>query len=797
MQNVNNIILKNNQILTYLQLNFSVIPLKSNSKEPATNWKKYARERITEKDIARLWKNGENIGIVCGAVSCLVVVDADTQETIEFLESIKEFKETAKVKTKRGKHYYFYISDIPEDFGSQKIYKDPIRIDIKANGGYVVAPPSIVDGHTYEWIGDDIKEITFEELLRILNEIKEKLEIDKKQKEIKTEVEEEGEAKIDLEKLKEVVKKHYTEGRRQDICLYLAGWLRKKGINKEEVEKFITELCFDCSDKDIKQRLSAVTETFEKTIEELKGFSGLIEIIPERELKQCIKNGDDEYIYLFDNFFEKDNILYEIIEKNKGAIKSMVGPYLHIKTKYINDNNEVEYEVEFKNKTFAIKEIQDIEQIRKKTGIAIIREKKFLEYMNFLALNCKTENKIYATTGWRDGIYLHPIRQTNCLWRHIITDKKANNLKHADKQIGFIKEALQEGKFLGLSYVFSLSALMNELVESNPFCLLITGISGTGKTTVGKAVCNVFYDSDKMEITMNTTQNALEIIMQSLKDMTLLVDEVALKSSTTDMEKIIFMAYSKTGKARANKQLVVKLNELNSNIIITSEMCELEQLKRTGALRRLIHLSIASRNDFTDNFRELINSLQYCGGVVYFAEFLEKIRNTNDFTEILNYAENNARSCKDLYSITKSMLATIKTLEYFYNSEFKQTRETIVNTLLKHEMEVNERKNITEVFLHRFREYITINHNKFIEDKKNETWGKKDDNFIYILTSKFNEFCKENDFHTDLLMKELEKQNILIRTSHKERTITTRINGVVVRCLKIKIEDEPYNPVTT
>lgn len=544
-------------------------------------------------------------------------------------------------------------------------------------------------------------------------------------------------------------------------------------------------------DTDIKQRLSAVDATYEKNVEELKGMSGLIELgFDERELNSVFSN-DDEYEHIFDEFYMKDDILFERIEKQKNKTYIMIAPAVFVSAILHSTDGFIEYEIQYKNKTFRIKNIKDIAEIEARTGIAVVREKRFLEYLNKQVIKCKSEKKLHTSVGWNDDFseFFHPTC-TQGIWRHILHDKKAYNTNQSDYFIKHIKDMLTEAKLASIVYLFSISALMNKIVNTNPAVLVLTGLSGTGKTTVSKIACNIYYDTERFELTMNATQTAIERIMSSMKDMTVLFDEVALKTSSNELEKLIFMTYSKTSKARSDKKLNINLNELNSNLIITSETSECEELRRTGTLRRMLYLSVSSKNDFTDNFSELIKALKYKICFYHFTDFIKKIKDSNEFKSIIEFAENNANSCRDIYNIVKSMFATEKMLELFYEQNFKQLKNNLSEILLKQEMQINERKDITNYFMNKFIEFITINQNKFItsnSEVKSEVWGKLDDEHVYIITTKFNEFCKQNDFHTELVLKDLEKNNILVRQNMKDRSYTTRILNMLTRTYKIKI----------
>ena len=76
----------------------------------------------------------------------------------ELKEYLPELKETTRVKTRRGYHYYFslngeYVKSTNSLFGK--------RLELKSNGNYVVAPPSIIKAHQY------VYEIPLSEMLPI------------------------------------------------------------------------------------------------------------------------------------------------------------------------------------------------------------------------------------------------------------------------------------------------------------------------------------------------------------------------------------------------------------------------------------------------------------------------------------------------------------------------------------------------------------------------------------------------------------------------------------------------------
>ena len=102
----------------------------------------------TDRDhIRELWEKypDANIGIATGETSGLTVVDLDGQEAQLALDAAGlPLPVTYTVKTRKGYHLYLqYDQDVRQ---TARILD---MVDIRNDGGYVVAPPSVVDGFKY------------------------------------------------------------------------------------------------------------------------------------------------------------------------------------------------------------------------------------------------------------------------------------------------------------------------------------------------------------------------------------------------------------------------------------------------------------------------------------------------------------------------------------------------------------------------------------------------------------------------------------------------------------------------
>lgn len=120
--------------LKYRKRGWSVIPIGQN-KRPLFAWKEYTERLPRRKEIKKWWKKypDANVGVITGKISGITVVD------VEKGGMTAGYPETRTVRTGGGGfHFYYKYSER---------FKNAVRIkeltDIRNDGGYVIAPPSI------------------------------------------------------------------------------------------------------------------------------------------------------------------------------------------------------------------------------------------------------------------------------------------------------------------------------------------------------------------------------------------------------------------------------------------------------------------------------------------------------------------------------------------------------------------------------------------------------------------------------------------------------------------------------
>lgn len=146
--------------------NLFVLPVNRKTKVPFIQGG--CKNATTDLDIIRRWFNQDfpqsNVAIATGKNhGGLVVIDIDLDDDrgIDGFDTLRKWEhehgqlpETAMVKTGSGGCHYYYRTDkeVHNIQNARDAQNNPLGIDVRGEGGYVVAPPSIhANGNRYEW----------------------------------------------------------------------------------------------------------------------------------------------------------------------------------------------------------------------------------------------------------------------------------------------------------------------------------------------------------------------------------------------------------------------------------------------------------------------------------------------------------------------------------------------------------------------------------------------------------------------------------------------------------------------
>lgn len=228
--------------LFYSQKGFLVFPIHSRTNEGLCDCGKDCdspakhpftprgfKDATTDETTIRKWFSQwpqANIGIATGATSGIVILDVDprnggNESLAEFIRRYGELPHTLTVKTGgKGMHYYFLHPRGEIVIPSRSKIDDLPGLDVKGDGGYVVAPPSVhITGALYIFANDPNEvypTVLPEKYLEVFT---------------RSSLQQNGNRESISSPGKDIV-----EGERNTTLTSLAGSMRRKGASRESIE---------------------------------------------------------------------------------------------------------------------------------------------------------------------------------------------------------------------------------------------------------------------------------------------------------------------------------------------------------------------------------------------------------------------------------------------------------------------------------------------------------------------------------------------------------------------------------
>ena len=215
----------------YGELGFSIFPCKTRSKKPAIlSWKPFQEQHPIKAELQQ-WAEeypDANIAIVTGKISRIIIVDSDGSQGEYW--AVKNLPMTPLIgRTKKGRHRVYRHPAEGTVKSRVKVFPE---IDIRAEGGYIIAPPSVHEsGHQYFWEDDGYLTPEGIDSLPIFPVECFPSESDKKYK----------------PPVADILLKSIPDGIRDDSLTRIAGWFSRRDIHVELLywilDKYNTEFC--------------------------------------------------------------------------------------------------------------------------------------------------------------------------------------------------------------------------------------------------------------------------------------------------------------------------------------------------------------------------------------------------------------------------------------------------------------------------------------------------------------------------------------------------------------------------
>jgi putative DNA primase/helicase len=518
-----------------------IVPLNKGAKTPmrGLKWTKY-RGLGQQYPIKLLKRHQGNFGIICGdpvkwGTGYLTILDIDNKDLYPIFEDI----DTLHVKSaSKGYHLYFWSKEEVKD---KNRLARMFNMDIELRGTakyYTVLPPSKIQlknnniGH-HKVIKEPEEFQSFMDVENAEKYLKEKIEAagykTQTKELIETPVKDNGGVEDvytsplqlsrrwehhispeDIEKIVELLKPFYHLGQRQNLCLWLSGWMHKAEISYQSALKVIKLLTQNDEPEEVKQRQAALRNSYRGLEKKaLRGSSGIYGILqkeltnPEDVLKtygiiyRLIVHplsilGVQQALKELRKKFEQENIskVHDFLENRYQIIKDDPSwqHWIYNTTKGVYEQHNDDQFLEFLIQVFGkeIFTLQAAKTLKSMFGRVRKESSQYIAFNNCL-LNLDTLKPNEFTSDefvtFRIPYDWNPQAQGELVEKklqEILIDQKGDQKECMDKYIQYLQ-------MVGYCIV--------ENRNPRQKMFLIFGNAGTGKTQLVQLLAGLFPDS--------------------------------------------------------------------------------------------------------------------------------------------------------------------------------------------------------------------------------------------------------------------------------------------------------------
>ncbi len=324
------------EALAYIKRGWHVFPVTQN-KVPFPKTHGHKDASCDEKKVRELWRRfpDANVAIATGRKSGFFVLDVDVKEYRTGDESLAELEKkfgalphtVESITWSGGRQIFFKYPHGKDVFNSQsKIGRD---LDIRGEGGYIVAPGSVVNGKTYEWEAScHPDEVQMAEAPQWL--LEKCSEIDKKEKYRLPEGE-------------------IPQGAQDDQMFRFACSLKAQGFSPEMVRGALKEALTKCpqdprepfTGRDIDRWISSAFSYGNDSRKPVKRKINELEFALQIKKKYTIIYSEEgKFFRYLDGYYQwiTENALVELITKEYGCLKNNV---INLIIRYLKAKAEV------------------------------------------------------------------------------------------------------------------------------------------------------------------------------------------------------------------------------------------------------------------------------------------------------------------------------------------------------------------------------------------------------------------------------------------------------------------------
>lgn len=328
-----------------------------------------------------------------------------------------------------------------------------------------------------------------------------------------------------------------------------------------------------------------------------------------------------------------------------------------------------------------------------------------------------------------------------------------------------------------------------------PFFVHLWGGSETGKSLSLVLAASVWANPEiGIYIqTFNATEVGKELGAAFCNSLPLIIDELQLvKDNRKDFDRMIYQLSEGVGRSRGRKQGGLQKTPTWRNCVITTgEFPIISANSGEGAVNRTIEVDCHDTKLF-DEPKRTATSL-YANYGFAGREFVEHLMEDGVMERVQSLQEAMQDAIKTGDTMDKQtasaalILATDRLAEeWIFQDRILLQPEDIRPYLVSKEA-VNQNARALQ-FLY---DYININQGRFTPDadRQGEVWGDLDDDYAYIIRSKFDQILADEGYNAAAFLGWAKKSGYIKCGKDGKPTVVKKINGRSCRCVFLKLPE--------
>lgn len=375
-----------------------------------------------------------------------------------------------------------------------------------------------------------------------------------------------------------------------------------------------------------------------------------------------------------------------------------------------------------------------------------------------------------------------------------------------EKWYDLVKKIRTKGRLEPKIYIAAaFASVLIEPLNALPFIVNLWGDTGKGKTVALMLAASIYAFPGNNEYVTDpkSTITALETRTNFLNNFPVLIDDMSqIKNKfDDDFSTLVYFLCSGKGKERSNVNLGINATNSWRNVFLTNnEHSLVTETMQGGAVNRIIDVEMSEGYIF-DNGNQVVELIKKNYGFAG-KEFIELVKNMGtdeiskiqkDFQErITKRAEQLGVEKEEKQILPMSIILTadkLATENLFHDGQYLNFAECF--ELLKDKDAVSENQRAYEYMISE----IGINKNNFIipgttGDDYRQIWGTIESGYAVILKNIFDKICKEANCSSRTFLSWARKKELIKVGKDGKNTITKRINGMIQRCVWLKLPDD-------